>query len=173
MGTRSSAVKYLIVSNELDSLLFLMVLFRDVVFLLHVWTSWTGTIPGNYGTIAWELGSLCRLIQYCDMGCLCVIMNQKFNEVHSYIIMEMTDGIENYRLQRCADGCRGSLVQCLVGRIPFRVIARFGCGRVSVGRSDWLHECAVLFISVGGVRIGYIRSAINVKYSTDAAPVTG
>ena len=36
-----------------------------------------------------------------------------------------------------------------------------------------LNGCAVLFISAGGVRIGYIGSAISGRYSTDAAPVTG
>ena len=70
-------------------------------------------------------------------------------------------------------GGGSSLVHCPVGRIPFRTIGRFGCGCVSVGRSDWLHACAVSFISAGGVRIGYIISAISVRYSIDAAPVTG
>ena len=100
-------------------------------------------------------------------------MNQQFKGVQGDVIVEMTDRVENNRLQRCAGGCRSSLVHCPVGRIPFQVIGRFGCGRVSVGCSDWLHGCAVLFISAGGVRIGYIRSAISVRCSTDAAPVTG
>ena len=50
----------------------LMVLFRDMVLLVHVWTSWpvwTGMIPGNCRTITWELGSLRRLIMPCDVDC--------------------------------------------------------------------------------------------------------
>ena len=153
-----------------------MVLFRDMVLLVHVWTSWpvwTGMIPGNCRTIAWELGSLRRLIKSCDVDCLCAKMNQQFKGVQGDVIVEMTDRVESNRLQRCVGGCRSSLVHCPVGRIPFRVIGRFGCGRVSVGCSDWLHGCAVPFISARGVRIGYIKSAISVRCSTDAAPVTG
>ena len=55
----------------------------------------------------------------------------------------------------------------------FQMIGRFGCVRVSVGCSDWLNGCAVIFFSPGGVRIGYIKSVICGRSSTDAAPVTG
>ena len=154
----------------------LMVLFRDVVLLLHMWTNWpawTRMIPGNYGTIAWELGSLRHLIQYFDVDCLCIKMNQQFKEVQGDVIMPITDRVENNRLQRCAGGGGSSLVHCTMGRIPFRTIGRFSCGRVSVSRSDWLHGCAASFISAGSVRIGYIRNARSVRYSIDAAPVTG
>ena len=51
------------------------------------------------------------------------------------------------------------------------VIGRFGCVRGSVGCFDWLHGCAVIFVSPGGVRIGYIRRAMCGRSSTDA--VTG
>ena len=51
--------------------------------------------------------------------------------------------------------------------IPIRVIGRFGSRRVSVNASDWLNGCAVLFISVGGVRIGYIRSAVCIRQEGD------
>ena len=52
-------------------------------------------------------------------------------------------------------------------------MGRFGSGRAPVSASDWLNRCAVLFISVGDVRIGYIRRAVGEGQSTDAAPVTG
>ena len=39
-------------------------------------------------------------------------------------------------------------------------------------RPDWLYGCAVLFVPVGDVRIGYIKSAVGRGESTDAAPVT-
>ena len=53
------------------------------------------------------------------------------------------------------------------------MIGRFGCVRASVGCSDWLKWCAVIFVSAGGVWIGYIRCAFWGGSSTDFAPVTG
>ena len=154
----------------------LMVWFHDMVLLIHVWTSqpvWTGIIPGNCQTITWELCSLCRLITPCDVDCLCAKMNQQFRGVQGDVIVGMTNVVKDNGLKRCVGGCRCSLVHSPVNRIPIRVIGRFGYGRVSVGCADWLNGCAVLFISAGGVRIGYIRSAIRVRCSTDATPVTG
>ena len=76
-------------------------------------------------------------------------------------------------VQRCVGGCYSSLVHYPARGIPFRAMGRFSCGRVLVGASDWVNGCAVLLISAGGVRIGYIRSVISGRHSTDAAPVTG
>ena len=81
--------------------------------------------------------------------------------------------VESHGLQRCAAGRRSSLVRYPARDIPIRMIGRFGSRRVSVSASDWLNGCAVLFISVGGGRIGCIRSAVCGRQSTDAAPVTG
>ena len=38
--------------------------------------------------------------------------------------------------------------------------------------ADWLYRCAVLFVPVGDVRIGCIKSAVDRGQSTDALPVT-
>ena len=53
------------------------------------------------------------------------------------------------------------------------MIGRFGCVHVSVGCSDWLKGCAVMFVSAGEVWIVYIRCTLWGRSSTDAAPVTG
>ena len=45
--------------------------------------------------------------------------------------------------------------------------------RASVGCCDWLKGCAVIFVAVGRVWIGYIRSTLWGGSSTDATPVTG
>ena len=45
--------------------------------------------------------------------------------------------------------------------------------RASVGCCDWLTGCAVIFVAVRGVWIGYIRCTLWGGSSTDAAPVTG
>ena len=91
---------------------------------------------GNYGTIAWELGSLRRLIKYCDVDSLCAKMNQQFKEVHSDVIMEMTDRVENNRLQRCAGGCP-------VYTVPWEGFrsGRLGGSVVGVSRSADLIGC--------------------------------
>ena len=53
------------------------------------------------------------------------------------------------------------------------MIGQFCYGRVSVTASDWLNGCAVLFLSVGDVRIDYISSTACGRHSTGAAPATG
>ena len=105
----------------------------------------------------------------CDVSGLYAEMNKKFKGGKDSDIVGRTNRVENYGLQRCADGRRDSLVHRPVWVIPIRVIGWFGYGRASVNDADWLDECAVLFISVDGVRIGYMRSAVCVRHSTAAA----
>ena len=117
----------------------LLVWFRDMVLLVHVWTSWavwTGMMPGNCRTITWELGLLRRLITPCNLDCFCAKMNQQFKGVQGDVIVGMTNRVKNNRLKWCAGGCHCSLVHCPVDRIPIRVIGWFDYGRVSVGCSD-------------------------------------
>ena len=40
-------------------------------------------------------------------------------------MVEMTDRVDDNRLQRCADACAGSLEVFSVGRAPILVIGRF------------------------------------------------
>ena len=58
-----------------------------------------GIIPGNCRTIAWELGLLRRLIMPCDVDCLYAGMNQQFKGVQGNVMVELTDKVENNRLQ--------------------------------------------------------------------------
>ena len=95
----------------------LIVWFRDMMLLVHVWTSrpaWTGMMPGNCRTITWELGLLRRLITPCDMDCLGAQMNQQFKGVQGHVLVRMTNRVENNRLKRCAGGCRSALGHCPV-----------------------------------------------------------
>ena len=130
-------------------------------------------IPRNCRQIAWELGSSRQPSTPCDVSCFYAEKNQKFKGRQYNAIVGRTNRVEHYGLQRCADGRRDSLVHCPVWVIPIRVIGRFSHGRASVNDADWLDGCTVLFISVDGVRIGYIRSAVCGRHSTAAAPVTG
>ena len=89
------------------------------------------------------------------------------------VVVVMTDRVEDNGLQRCADACEDLMGVFSAGRIPTPVIDRFGCVRASVGCCDWLKGCAVIFVAVGGVWIGYIKCTLWGGSSTDAAPVTG
>ena len=143
----------------------LITLFRTISLLMQdwaVWPVWTGIGSRYCRTITWELGCLRSLLQPCDVDLLCAKMIRQIKERN-----------DNNRLQRCT-GVRGTSLGVLsAGGIPIRVIGRFGCGRGSVGCSDWLRVCGAVIISPGGVRIGYIRRAMCGRFSTDAKPVTG
>ena len=127
-------------------------------------------IPGYCRTIIWEVGWLRSLITPCDVDCLCAMMNRQIKGIQGDVVVEMTDRVDDNRLQQCADTCEGSLMVFSAERTPILVT---GCVRTLVGCSDWLKGCAVIFVSAGGVWIGYIRCALWLGTSTDAAPVTG
>ena len=65
-----------------------------------------------------------------------------------------------------------SLAHALARDKPIREKGRFGYTGTPVTDADWLYGRAVLFVPVENVRIGYIRSAVDRRQSTDAAPVT-
>ena len=156
----------------------LMALFRTIIVLMQdwaVWPVWTVIGSGYCRTIAWELGWLHRLIMPCDVDLVCAKMTRQIKGDMGDVIVEMTDGNDNNRLQRCA-GVRGTSLGVLsAGGIPIRVIGRFGCERGSVGCSDWLPVCGAIIFSPKRVRINYIhvRRAMCGRSSTNAAPVTG
>ena len=129
-------------------------------------------IPGDCRTIPWEVGWIYGLITP-DVSCLCAVMNRRIKGIQGEVVVVMTDRVEDNRLRRCADACEDLMGVFSAGRIPTLVIGQFGCVRTSVGCCDWLKGCAVIFVAVGGVWIGYIRSALWGGSSTDAAPVTG
>ena len=78
------------------------------------------------------------------MNCLCAMMNQQIKGIHGDAVVEMTDRVDDNRLQRCADACESSLGFFSAGRTQIPVIARFGCVRASVGCSDWLKGCTAI-----------------------------
>ena len=129
-------------------------------------------IPGDCRTIPWEVVWICSIITPCDVSCLCAVMNRRIKRIQGDVVV-MTDRVEDNRLQRCADACEDLMGVFSAGRIPTLVIGRFGYVRASVGCCDWLKGCAVIFVTVGGVWIGYIKCALRGGSSTDAAPVTG
>ena len=100
-------------------------------------------------------------------------MNRDFKGGLDNVIIAYNDGADSPRLQRCKNDGRSSLVWFFARGKLIRVIGRFGFERASVSTSDWLNGCAVLFISVGDVRIGNIRSTVGERQSTDATLVTG
>ena len=154
----------------------LMALFRAMKLLIQdwaVWPVWTGMIPGDCQTIPCEEGWICGLIAPCDVGCLCAVMNQQIKGNPGDVVVVMTNRVEDNRLQRCADACEDLMGVFSVGRTLTLVIGWFGCVRASVGCSDWLTGCAVIFVAVRRVWLGYIRCTLWGGSSTDAAPVTG
>ena len=66
-------------------------------------------------------------------------------------MVDMTDRVDDNRLQQCADVCDGSLGVFFAGRTPILVIGQFGCVCASVGCSDWLKGCSVIFVVAGAV----------------------
>ena len=85
------------------------------------------------------------------MDRLCANMTRQIKEDKGDVVVEMTDRNDNNRLQQCAGVCGTSLGVLSAGRIPILVIGQFGCVRGSVGCSDWLRVCVVIF-SPRGVR---------------------
>ena len=153
-----------------------MALFRAIRFLIQdwaVWLVWTGMIPGDCQTITWEVGWIRGLITPCDVDCLYAMMNRWIKGIQGDVVVEMTNRVDDNRPQRCADACEDSLGVFSAGRTPTLVIGRFSCVHASVGCCDWLKGCTVIFVTAGGVWIGYIRCALWEGSSTDAAPVTG
>ena len=153
-----------------------MALFRAIRLLIQDWVVcpiWTGMIPGDCRTIPWEVGWIYGLITPCDVSCLCAVMNPRIKGIQSDIVVVMTDRVEYNRFQRCMDACEDLMAVFSAGRTPTLVIGQFGCVRASVGCCDWLKGCAVIFVAVRGVWIGYIRCTLWEGSSTDAAPVTG
>ena len=67
---------------------------------------------------------------------------------------------------------RPQLAHALARDKPIREKGRFGYTGTPVTDADWLYGRAVLFVPVENVRIGDIRSAVDRRQSTDAAPVT-
>ena len=154
----------------------LMALFRAIRLLIQdwaVWPVWTGMIPGDCRTIPWEVGWICGLITPCDVNCLCAVMNRRIKGIQGDVVVEMTDRVDDNRLQRCADACEDLMGVFSVGRTRTLVIGRLGCVCASVGCCDCLKGCAVIFVTSGGVWIGNIRCTLWGGSSTDAAPVTG
>ena len=147
-----------------------MVLFREVMLLLHDWAEWsfwTGTDSGYCRKITWELGYLGSLNPPCDVDRLCDRKAWKIKELE---VVVMND---DNRFQRCACVRGTSLGVLSAGRIPIMVIGRIGYGGGPMGCSDWLRVCGTVVFLPGGVRIGCIWRALLERSSTDAAPVTG
>ena len=131
----------------------LMALFRAIRLLIQdwaVWPVWTGMIPGDCRTITWEVGWIRGLITPCDVNCLCAMMNRRIKGMQGDVVVEMTDRVDDNRLQRCADACEDSLGVISAGGTPTLVIGRFGCVRASVGCCDWLKGCAVIVVAAKG-----------------------
>ena len=124
-------------------------------------------VSGYCRIIAWEVDWLCSPIKFCDVDHLCAKMKRHIKEVQGDVVVVMPDRDDNNRLQRCAEWRGSSLGVFSVGRIPILVIGQFGCVSGSVGYSDWLHGCAVIFFSPIGVRICYIRRAKSGRSSTN------
>ena len=90
----------------------LMALFRAIRLLIHDWAGWpvwTGMIPGYCRTITWEVGWLRSLITPCDVDCLWAMMNRQIKGIQGDAVVDMTNRVDDNRLQRCADTCEGSL----------------------------------------------------------------
>ena len=100
-------------------------------------------------------------------------MNRRIKGIQGDVVVMMTERVEDNRLQRYADVCEDLMGVFSVGGTPTLIIGRFSCVRASVSCCDWLKGCAVIFVAVGGVWIGYIRCTLWGGSSTDATPVTG
>ena len=98
-------------------------------------------------------------------------MNRNFKGGIDNVMIEYNDTVDSRGLQRCVDGHHCSLVHASAHDKPIREKGRFGYVGAPVTDIDWLYGCAVLFVPVGDVRIGYIKSAVGRGQSTDAAPV--
>ena len=90
-------------------------------------------IPGDCRTIIWEVGWICGPITPCDVNCLCAMMNRRIKGIQCDVVVEMTDRVDDNRLQWCADTCEDSMGVFSAGRTPTLVIGRFGCVHTSVG----------------------------------------
>ena len=123
-------------------------------------------------TYNWGSGLLGNPMTPCDVICLYTKMNRNFKGGMDNVMIEYNDTVDSRGLQRCADGHRSSLAHASARDKPIREKGRFGYVDTPVPDADWLYRCAVLFVPVGDVRIGYIRSAVDRGQSTDAAPVT-
>ena len=93
--------------------------------------------------------------------------------IKELVVVVMTDGDDNNRLQWCACVCDTSLGVLSAGRIPIMVIGQIGGGGRPMGSSDWLRECCAVVVWPGGVGIGYIRRVLIKSSSTAATTVTG
>ena len=123
-------------------------------------------------TYNWGSGLLGNPMTPCDVICLYVKMNRNFKGGMDNVMIEYNDTVDSRELQRCADGHHSSLAHASARDKPIREKGRFGYVDTPVPDADWLYRCAVLFVPVGDVRIGYIKSAVDRGQSTDAAPVT-
>ena len=123
-------------------------------------------------TYKWGSGLLGNPMTLSDVICLYAKMNQKFKGGMENVMIEYNDTVDSSELQRCADGHHSALAHASAHDKPIREKGRFGYVDTPVPNADWLHRCAVLFVPVGDVRIGYIKSAVDRGQSTDAAPVT-
>ena len=123
-------------------------------------------------TYTWGSGLLSNPMTPCDVICLYAKMNRNFKGGMDNVMMEYNDTVDSRGLQRCADGHHSSLAHASARDKPIWEKGRFGYVDTPVPDADWLYRCAVLFVPVGDVRIGYIKSAIDRGQSTDAAPVT-
>ena len=123
-------------------------------------------------TYTWGLGLLGNPMTPCDVIRLYAKMNRNFKGGIDNVMIEYNDTVDSRGLQRCADGHHSSLAHALTRDKPIREKGRFGYVGAPVTDADWLCGCAVLFVPVEDVRIGYIKSAVGRGQSTDAAPVT-
>ena len=123
-------------------------------------------------TFTGELRLLGNLMTPCDVIRLYVKMNGNFKGGIDNVMIEYNDTVDSRGLQRCADGHHSSLAHALARDKPIQEKGRFGYTGTPVTDADWLYGRAVLFVPVENVRIGDIRSAVDRRQSTDAAPVT-
>ena len=108
-------------------------------------------------TYTWGSGLLGNPMTLCDVICLYVKMNRNFKGCMDIVMIEYNATVDSRGLQRCADGHHSSLAHTSVRAKPIREKGRFGHVDTPVPDADWMYRCAVLFVPVGDVRIGYIK----------------
>ena len=89
--------------------LYLMALFCAMMLVVHdwaAWSLWTGTESMYCRTIAWELGYLGSINQLCDVDRWC---DRDEWQIKTLVVVVITDGNDDNRLQRCACVHRSSL----------------------------------------------------------------
>ena len=88
-----------------------MSLFRAIRLWIQdwvVWPVWTGMIPWERSTIAWEVGWMRGLITPCDVNRLYAMMKCWIKGNQGDVVVEVTDRVDDNRLQPCADVCEDS-----------------------------------------------------------------